>query len=96
MKAVLTNILDDLRGLYTIADRFERFDAYVSLSSGKAQGGGKTRGEQLPLGTFSPMGERQAGYLDYLIAMGPKGWLKLPPTRSSTLSLPLPTGLDSC
>lgn len=73
MKAVLTTILDDLRGLYTIADRFERFDAYVSLSSGKSRGGGKTRGEPLPLGTFSPMGERQAGYLDRLIAMGAEG-----------------------
>lgn len=73
MKVVLTNILDDLRGLYTIADRFERFDAYVSLSSGKARGSGKTRGEPLPLGTFSPMGERQADYLDRLIAMGAEG-----------------------
>ena len=73
MKAVLTTILDDLRGLYTIADRFERFDAYVSLSSGKARGGSKARGEPLPLGTFSPMGERQAGYLDRLIAMGAEG-----------------------
>ncbi len=70
MKATLTTILDDLRGLYTIADRLERFDAYVSLSSGKARGGGRTRGEPLPLGTFSPMGERQAGYLDRLIAIG--------------------------
>ncbi len=73
MKVVLTTILDDLRGLYTIADRLARFGAYVSLSSGKARGGGKSRGEQLPLGTFSPMGERQAGYLDRLIAMGAEG-----------------------
>ena len=62
MDVVLTPVLEDLRGLYTISDRLERYDAYVSLSSGK------TRGEPLPLGTFSPMGERQADYLDSLIA----------------------------
>ena len=70
MDIVLTPILEDLRGLYTIADRFERFDTYVSLSSGTSRGGKKTRGEPLPLGTFSPMGERQAAYLDSLIALG--------------------------
>lgn len=70
MKVALTHILEDLRNLYRTQDRFERFDAYVSLSSGTVRGGGKTRGEPLPLGTFSPMGERQAGYLDRLIAMG--------------------------
>lgn len=70
MNIALTPILDDLRDLYRTQDRFERFDAYVSLSSGTVRGRGKTRGEPLPLGTFSPMGERQAGYLDRLIAMG--------------------------
>ena len=69
MDIVLTPILEDLRGLYDITDRFERFDAYVSLSSGTSRGGHKTRGEHL-LGTFSPMGERQAAYLDKLIALG--------------------------
>ena len=69
MDVVLTPILEDLRGLYTIADRLERFDAYVSLFSGTSRGGQKTRGEPLPLGTFSPMGERQAAYLDALIAL---------------------------
>lgn len=73
MKIVVTNILDDLRDLYRIEDRFRRFEAYVSLSSGKARGGGKARGEPLPLGTFSPMGQRQAGYLEQLIAMGAEG-----------------------
>ncbi len=69
MKVTLTPILEDLRALYTIADRLERFDAYVSLSSGTSRGGKKTRGEHLPLGTFSPMGERQAAYLDGLVAL---------------------------
>ena len=69
MDVVLTPILEDLRGLYTISDRLERYDAYVSLSSGISRGGEKTRGEPLPLGTFSPMGERQAAYLDQLIAV---------------------------
>jgi len=64
VNVVLTNILEDFRDLYWIEDRFERFDAYAALGSGKA------RGEPLPVGTFSPMGERQAGYLDCLIAMG--------------------------
>ena len=73
MKVVVTEILDDLRDLYRIEDRFRRFEAYVSLSSGKARGGGKARGEPLPLGTFSPMGQRQAGYLEQLIAMGAEG-----------------------
>ena len=70
MNVALTSILEDFRDLYRIQDRLERFDAYVSLSSGTPRGGKKTRGEPLPLGTFSPMGERQAGYLDLLIAMG--------------------------
>ncbi len=69
MNVVLTPVLENLRDLYRIEDRFERFDAYVSLSSGTVRGGGKTRGEPLPLGTFSPMGERQAGYLNRLITV---------------------------
>ena len=69
MNVSLTPVLEDLRGLYAITDRFERFDAYVSLFSGTSRGGQKTRGEPLPLGTFSPMGERQADYLDELIAL---------------------------
>ena len=69
MKVSLTPSLEDLRGLYTVSDRFERFDAYVSLSSGVSRKGKKTRGEQLPLGTFSPMGERQAAYLDRLLEL---------------------------
>ena len=69
MKAALTPILEDLRGLYTITDRSQRFDAYVSLSSGVSRGGKQTRGEPLPLGTFSPMGERQAAYLDRLLEL---------------------------
>ena len=64
MDVALTSILEDFRDLYRIEDRFERFDAYAALGSGKA------RGEPLPVGTFSPMGERQAGYLDRLITMG--------------------------
>lgn len=64
MKVILTNILEDFRDLYRIEDRFERFGAYAALGSGKA------RGEPLPVGTFSPMGRQQAGYLDRLITMG--------------------------
>ncbi len=67
MNVLLTPILEDLRGLYAISDRFRRFDAYASLGSGK------TRGEPLPIGTFSPMGERQAAYLDGLIAVNAEG-----------------------
>ncbi len=67
MNVEVTNVLGDLRGLYAIADRFERFDAYAALGSGKA------RGEPLPIGTFSPMGERQAAYLDQLIAVDAEG-----------------------
>lgn len=67
MKVTLTPVLEDLRALYAVSDRFERFDAYVSLHSGISRGGGKTRGEPLPIGTFSPMGERQGAYLDHLI-----------------------------
>ena len=72
MKVVLTNCP---RGpdasLYTIADRFERFDAYISLfSSGTSRGGGRRlEVNRLPLGTFSPMGERQGVYLDQLTAI---------------------------
>ena len=63
MKATLTEVLSDLRGLYEIENRFQRFDAYRALASGKI------RGEPLPIGTFSPMGERQADYLDRLLAL---------------------------
>ncbi len=63
MNVVLTNILGDLKNLYAMPDRLERFRAYAALSSGK------TRGEPLPLGTFSPMGERQADYLEHLVAI---------------------------
>ena len=67
MNVSLTPVLEDLRGLYAITDRFERFDAYAALGSGK------TRGEPLPIGTFSPMGERQTAYLDQLIAVNAEG-----------------------
>ena len=63
MNVVLTEALRDLRSLYRIQDRFERFDAYRFLLTGK------TRGECLPIGTFSPVGERQADYLDRLLAL---------------------------
>ena len=63
MKVTLTEVLKDLRGLYDIEDRFQRFDAYRALAIGE------TRGEYRPIGTFSPMGERQADYLDRLLAL---------------------------
>lgn len=77
MKIALTNILEDFRDLYRIEDRLERFNAYVSLSSGTSRGGKKTRGEHLPLGTFSPMGERQAAYLERLIELEAERWAQV-------------------
>lgn len=60
---VVEPVLQDLRDLYDIKDRMERYHAYVALMTGK------TRGEYLPIGSFSPMGERQAAYLDKLVAL---------------------------
>jgi len=61
MKLNVVPIIQDLRDLYQIPDRMDRFHAYVALLSGK------THGEPLPIGNFSPMGQRQADYLDCLL-----------------------------
>lgn len=63
MHLVVVNILQDLRALYDIPGRMERFHAYVDLVSGKS------RGVYLPIGNFSPMGQRQSEYLDLLIRL---------------------------
>jgi hypothetical protein len=45
-----------------MADRMERYHSYVALMT-------KDRGEILPIGDFSPMGERQKLFLEQLIAI---------------------------
>ncbi len=60
-------ILHELRGLYDVSDLYsmERFLAYTTLASGGP--------ELLPLGDFSPMGQRQPEYLDALLALNAEG-----------------------
>ena len=53
---MITPILRDLRSLYDISDRMERFKAYVELFTGTS------KGEPFPIGNFSPMGRRQMDY----------------------------------
>lgn len=61
MRLSVHPILRQLRALYDVEGVMPRFRAYVSLiHSGP---------EFLPLGAFSPMGRRQAEYLDALIAL---------------------------
>lgn len=64
MHATLVPVLADLRALYHVPGVMARFHAYVALLSGR------TRGEALPIGAFSPMGERQPAFLDALLALG--------------------------
>ncbi len=63
MRLHIHSILRELRGLYDVGERntLERFWAYTTLASGGP--------ELLPLGDFSPMGKRQPGSLDALLAM---------------------------
>lgn len=63
MKVSLTPMLQSLRDIYKVEGIMPRFQAYRSLMLGD------TRGEAFPLGVFSPMGIRQADYLDALIAL---------------------------
>ena len=64
MDASIVPVLADLRALYDVPDALTRFRAYVALLTGK------TRGEALPVGVFSPMGKRQPAFLDALLALG--------------------------
>lgn len=65
MRVILTPILSELRALYDVEGVWPRFQAYVKLLSGGP--------EPLPTGQFSPMGRRQAAYLDALLALGAEG-----------------------
>jgi hypothetical protein len=60
MRATLSPILPQCRAIYDLEGVMERYNAYVKLMTGGA--------EFLPLGQFSPMGKRQAAFLDALIA----------------------------
>jgi hypothetical protein len=66
MKAMLEPVLRDCRAIYDLTKVMDRFWAYVRLQT-------EARGEFLPLGAFSPMGKRQADFLDALIAMDAEG-----------------------
>jgi hypothetical protein len=63
MQAKLEPIINDLRAIYNLEGAMVRYWSYVDLMT-------KRRHEQLPLGDFSPMGKRQADFLDKLIALG--------------------------
>ncbi len=63
MEISFVPILPELCRIYRIEDVTSRFEAYVSLVSGKGAE------EALPLGMFSPMGKRQPAYLDALMAL---------------------------
>ncbi|MFN3266583.1 MAG: hypothetical protein ACK41E_07060 [Deinococcales bacterium] len=62
MPIFLEPVLQACRDIYDLAGTMQRYWAYVDLMT-------KARGEFLPLGAFSPMGKRQAEYLDGLIAL---------------------------
>ncbi|MEF2280137.1 hypothetical protein V3W47_17735 [Deinococcus sp. YIM 134068] len=65
MRLSVHPVLRELRALYDVEGVMARFRAYVSLiHSGP---------EFLPLGAFSPMGKRQAEYLDALISLDAEG-----------------------
>ena len=53
-------ILRDLRAIYDLEKPMDRYWQYVNLMT-------KERHEVLPLGDFSPMGQRQQEYMDMLI-----------------------------
>ncbi len=67
MRTTVFPILHNLRDIYRVEGVMPRFKAYLSLMLGS------THDEPLPLGVFSPMGSRQSGYLDALIAMDAEG-----------------------
>jgi len=64
MRLSVHPILAELRALYDVGERntLERFWAYKRLMVDGA--------EPLPLGDFSPMGERQPEYLEELLTLG--------------------------
>ncbi len=62
MNAYLEPILRDCRAIYDLSEVMDRYWAYVRLMT-------EARGEFLPLGAFSPMGKRQAAFLDALITL---------------------------
>lgn len=65
MRLSVHPILRELRALYRVAGVMPRFRAYTALMTAGAQ--------FLPLGAFSPMGQRQAEVLDALLALGAEG-----------------------
>ncbi|GMA13783.1 hypothetical protein E5F05_15165 [Deinococcus metallilatus] len=65
MRLSLHPILRELRALYDIEGVMPRFRAYVDLMTGGP--------EFLPLGAFSPMGQRQAAFLDALTELDAEG-----------------------
>jgi hypothetical protein len=67
MKVTLEPILRDCRAIYDLSEVMDRYWTYVRLVN-------ESKGEFLPLGAFSPMGRRQADYLDALIAMNAEGY----------------------
>ncbi|GAA5511665.1 hypothetical protein Dcar01_00377 [Deinococcus carri] len=65
MRLTLHPSLRELRTLYDVEGMMPRFRAYVDLMTGGP--------EFLPLGAFSPMGQRQAAFLDALLALDAEG-----------------------
>jgi hypothetical protein len=65
MRATLTPILRECRAIYDLSGVMTRYWAYVKLMTEGA--------EFLPLGQFSPMGQRQSDFLDALIASDAEG-----------------------
>ncbi len=63
MRVTLHSILKDCRAIYHLEGVMARYQSYVALMTG-------SNGEFLPLGSFSPMGQRQAAYLDALLELG--------------------------
>jgi hypothetical protein len=61
MPAIVEPVLQACRDIYDLEAVMARYHAYVRLMT-------EARGELLPLGAFSPMGKRQQGFLDALLA----------------------------
>jgi hypothetical protein len=70
MRLRLHPILRELRALYRVEGVMPRFRAYTELMTAGPQSGQK---QFLPLGAFSPMGQRQAEVLDALLALDAEG-----------------------
>ncbi|WP_034384579.1 hypothetical protein [Deinococcus sp. YIM 77859] len=65
MRLLLRPVLRELRALYDVAGVMPRFQAYTDLMTAGP--------EFLPLGAFSPMGQRQPAFLDALLALDAEG-----------------------